>query len=226
MNAKYFLVGIAVSLAIDIAHAEASNHSNRFLIGANIGNAIHQQTSLNPDTLEDNGNSFAMNLDYFLSKRIAIGFGYTDLGETTLTNISSFVQEIDSTMQLTTKTEAQGFTASALYQMNFNDSSWGGFIRAGVIKWGIDETSLQEISGAINEISESKRNEDGVDLFIGLGFTYDISDRLQLGLTANWYELPWDAEETTINGDGSVIMESVAYQEDFSVYSIGLSYSF
>lgn len=221
MNSKVFLA--ALTIAANITIAEASEDKNKWSLGATLGSSSYE-SSLFGLNKKRSADSFGLNLDYFVTENIAFGIGYIDFGKAS-SNISSYYEPDDTTLSFTQSVDVEGYTASALFQTNFDNSRWGSSIRVGLIDWEEKDSFKQTISGGIIDSQQSEQSEDGVDFYLGLGFTFDISDQLQLGLNTTWYDLSLDDSTfTSVSDDG--VESTTAFQRETEIQKTGITLSY
>ena len=142
-------------------------------------------------SLDEAGSGFKLMLGKKIDESISIEGFYVDFGEASLTgnNGDTFVLN-NTTWAFTTnnasiKSSATGFGANAKFNYDFNNkSSIVG--RVGLMSWNIKTT----VSGS--SISSSTLSKTGNDIFYGVGYKHQLSDKYALVADYDVYNMDTD----------------------------------
>ncbi len=152
-----------------------------FSVGASIGYASIKNNDPNFDfDAQDTG--YKLFANYTFAKYLGIEGGYVDFGEPS-DNFAGMNGVID----------AKGWSLYGVGALPLGDSV-EIFGKAGVISWDADSIIDGQLVGA----------DDGNDLALGIGATWNINERLGVRAEYDWFDIP-DADNVSMASLGLVI---------------------
>jgi len=173
------VLGLSLALSISpLVQAEESNWYGGIALGTTtVDTGVTGTTGT--ASVDDKGNGFKLSFGKKIDETISIEGFYADFGSASLTgnNGDTFVLNnttwVFNTNNASIKSTATGVGANAKFSYAFNTkSSIAG--RVGLMSWNIDTT----VSGS--NISTASLTTTGTDLFYGLGYKYQLSDKYDI----------------------------------------------
>lgn len=130
---------------------------------------------------------------YWVSDNIAISVGYTDLGDVEYKELSGSSNGIN----YSNSGEGKAFTVSGTFSTPLWQKPWRFYAELGLAKWSY--TWKSTASNGVQSVSFDIADDDGVDIFGGLGLGYTVADGLEIVAGAEWYTMEPSMTEV---GDG------------------------
>lgn len=189
------LIAIGMLSAVSVTHA-----SQGFYVGLNVGQAKYdaviedfsglQDGSITSASLDDSDTSLSLILGYKINPNFAIEGGYIDLGELTVNATSNGAGFLYAAGPVTAKVEANGlfFDAKGILPLNEKFSLYG---KLGLLMWD-EEGTLSDSTGSISV------DDDGTDMFFGLGASFNVSEKISLNADFSRYQVDEDSTDVDV----------------------------
>ena len=167
----------ALALAVGIGSliagtATAQDASNGLFIDGRVGSA-----SIDEDDFDDEASTFQINGGYRWNG-LGIEAGYVKFSE-----FEGEVEESGENFEL--DADIDGFMIGLNGRTNFGDSPWYMSGRLGAFLWEADAQAV--VPSTENEFIVVNADEDGTDLYAGVGVGYDFSDTFSMGLAYDYF---------------------------------------
>jgi OOP family OmpA-OmpF porin len=148
-----------------------------------------QDGSIISASLDDSDTSFSLSLGYKINPNFAIEGGYIDLGELTV-NATSTGGFFYAPGPVTVKVEADGlfFDAKGILPINEQFSLYG---KLGLLMWD-EKGTLSDVTGSISA------DDDGTDVFFGVGASFNISEKISLNADFSRYAVDEDSTDVDV----------------------------
>lgn len=188
---------IAISI---LSAASVSYASQGFYAGFNVGQASYdvvlddfsylQDGSLSSGSLDDSDTSLSLTLGYQINPNFSIEGGYIDLGELVVSATSNGGGSLYAAGPVTAKVEANGlfFDAKGILPLNEKFSLYG---KLGLLKWNEDAV-LSDVTGSLSG------DDDGTDIFFGIGAAFNISNTIALNADYSRYQIDEDSTDVDV----------------------------
>jgi hypothetical protein len=175
----------AATLLLALAAAAGAARANSFYLGGSVGEGIEggEIRSQSTGGLEASGadETFRVFGGLGLGRHVALEVAYNDFGERSVVPVADFGYDLD----------LSGFSGSVLGIVPVGRFNLFG--KAGFLRW-TEEGTLLTIAGP------RASSQDGSDLLLGAGVTFDLAERF--GLRAEWerYDFDTGAEDALLGG--------------------------
>jgi OmpA-OmpF porin, OOP family len=169
---KHAVAALALSLASFTAHAQPFVE-----LGFGQSDVDVDFISLGATSQDTKDTTFNISGGWMFTPMIGIEIGYRDLGEV---SGSMTAPGVTSTVTF----EAEGFQLGAVGRIPLGTSAFSIVPRVGLFKWDVKGR------GVVNGVQVSSLDEDGTDLYFGVGADYSISKNLHVG--AHWARFDLD----------------------------------
>ena len=161
----FFPPALALSLAASALIA-GSAQAGDFFLGAAIGGAYISEDDF---LISDTSYAFKLSGGYHFNDHVAIEAAFLDFDEVVeVVNLSSESQRAVA--------DGEGLTLAGVAQFPIGRFAVTG--KAGLFFWNLDETGLDG----------DAHDEDGADLFLGIGGRFSLNDHLALQLDLERYD--------------------------------------
>lgn len=152
--------------------ATAQDASSGFFLDGRVGSA-----SIDEDDFDDEVGTFQINGGYRWNN-LGVELGYVSFSE--------FEGEVEQTGQnFDIDADIDGFMIGLNGRTNFGDSPWYVSGRLGAFLWEADASAV--VPSTENNFIVVDANEDGTDLYAGVGVGYDFNEQFSLGLAYDYF---------------------------------------
>ena len=201
-----------ITCATFIFFSTPSLASNLYITGS-LGQAKADIDSISGVTIDDKDTSYSLGLGYKINDYIAIEGGYRSLGEATLSSTAAVSgtylgKSFTASGTVGAAADATGFFLGGNFSLPVTNK-FSAHLKAGLFNWDSDITGSGSgtitYDGTVYAVATSlSTDEDGTDLYYGLGASYQFSDNVGVG--AQWLRFN-DVVETNVD----VIEATISY---------------
>ncbi len=172
----------AILLFIGVSTSHADGNDSGFLVGASAGHADQKDACDDTiDSCDDDDLGWKVFAGYKINKHLVVEVGSVDFGEaefdTPIINLSVAPPQI---VPGAIKVEVDGFFLSGLTEWPVSDK-FSVLAKLGMIYWDL-EFSITDTADDLALIGDE--DENGTDIFYGLGIQYKLTDKFSL--RAEW----------------------------------------
>lgn len=225
---NFLLVSIISIGCCACIQASELNEEPLFSVGVALGNSEHRHSMDFGYSERGAEKSYAIDFDYLVNRHIGVGIGYIDFGEALLARHSTIAMVNDQRYlgETLTYNDGNGFTASFL----LSSGDWLGdiqaFVRAGFIDWRLSRKEAADLFNSSNDSHRftSDRKFDGLDSFVGLGFSYRLNSNLSFSLSHEQFDM--NIQGTVFVLSDSEIVRAANEKVALDVTAVELSYRF
>lgn len=199
MKVKNILLAAVVTASALGGQAYATGDS---YVGLGFGSAKYDTGVTNltgTAKLDEKDNSFKVFYGFNVASQVSVELHYADFGETSLTGNNGDNLDYDGdTFEFTdddvsVKGDAKSFGVSGVFKL-FEEATFNPYLKAGVHRW-----DTKVIGKSVSD-SDSV-NDDGFDLFFGLGAEVKLSD--SFFLTAEYESYKIDSDKVAVASIGA-----------------------
>ena len=189
---KKFVVAAVAALIPSVASAEG------FYVGALYGSTTIDTgvDTVVGATLDEDDSGYAFVIGNEIDENVSIEGFYIDFGEATLKGDSGDTFDLDGTSYVFTSSATIKATATSMGvagKLHFNMAEkLNGFFKLGMHSWDSEVTTAVATASATT-------TDDGIDILMGIGAEYDISEKVAFVVGYDKYTLD-DDDVTFLNG--------------------------